>query len=68
MKKLIKEGGAAVCANDWTVNDNRAEGARMIRQTTKVMLRAFNGECDAAAANVSSKQCPQNGGTDYKSI
>ena len=25
----------------------------MIRQTTKVILRAFNGECDAAAANVS---------------
>lgn len=53
MKNLIKEGGAAVCPNNWTVNNSRAEGAKMIRQTTKVMLRAFNGECDAAAAHVS---------------
>ena len=53
MKQLIKDGGAACCPNNWTVNNSRQEGARMIRQTTKVMLRAFNGECDAAAANVS---------------
>jgi hypothetical protein len=53
MKNLVKEGGAAVCPNEWTVNGSRAEGTRMIRHTTKVMLRAFNGESDAAAANVS---------------
>jgi len=53
MKKLIKDGGAACCPNNWTVNGSLQEGAKMIRQTTKVMLRAFNGECDAAAANVS---------------
>lgn len=53
IKKLIKEGGAATCPENWTVNGSRQEGAKMIRQYTKVMLRAFNGECDAAAANVS---------------
>jgi Domain of unknown function (DUF4041)/T5orf172 domain len=53
MKQLIKDGGAACCPNNWTVNNSLKEGAKMIRQTTKVMLRAFNGECDAAAANVS---------------
>jgi hypothetical protein len=53
MKQLIKEGGAATCPNNWTVNGSAHEGAKMIRQTTKVMLRAFNGECEAAAANVS---------------
>ncbi|HEU0048120.1 MAG TPA: DUF4041 domain-containing protein [Nitrososphaera sp.] len=53
MKQLIKGGGAASCPNNWTVNGSRQEGAKMIRQTTKVILRAFNGECDAAAANVS---------------
>src|SRR5205823_5381462 len=53
MKVLIKQGGAAACPSNWTVNGSLAEGAKMIRQTTKVLLRAFNGECDAAAANVS---------------
>lgn len=53
MKMLVKEGGAAACPNNWTVNGSLADGAKMIRQTTKVMLRAFNGECDAAAAHVS---------------
>lgn len=53
MKDLIKNGGAATCPIGWTVNDSKQEGAKMIRQTTKVMLRAFNGECDAAGAHVS---------------
>jgi len=53
MKKLVQDGGAACCPKDWTVNNSRQEGKKMIGQTTKVMLRAFNGECDAAAANVS---------------
>ena len=48
MKDVTKGGGAATCPIGWTVNDSKQEGARMIRQTTKVMLRAFNGECDAA--------------------
>jgi Domain of unknown function (DUF4041)/Meiotically up-regulated gene 113 len=53
MKELIKNGGAATCPIGWTVNNSKQEGAKMIRQTTKVMLRAFNGECDAAGAHVS---------------
>ncbi|HEV2118157.1 MAG TPA: DUF4041 domain-containing protein [Terriglobales bacterium] len=52
MKKLIREGGASNHPQ-WTVNGSSSEGAKMVRQTTKVMLRAFNGECEAAAANVS---------------
>jgi len=53
MKDLMKSGGAATCPTGWTVNNCEREGAKMIRQTTKVMLRAFNGECDAAGAHVS---------------
>jgi|HubBroStandDraft_1064217.scaffolds.fasta_scaffold74731_2 hypothetical protein len=53
MKDIIKSGGAATCPTGWTVNNSEREGAKMIRQTTKVMLRAFNGECDAAGAHVS---------------
>ena len=52
-RTLIKEGKAAVCNTEWTVSGSKQEGARMQKQYLKLMLRAFNGECDAAVANVS---------------
>jgi chromosome segregation ATPase len=52
MKRCIRNGRAAKCPTDWTVNGSRTEGGKMVRQTTKVLLRAFNGECEAACAHV----------------
>ncbi|HEY1938915.1 MAG TPA: DUF4041 domain-containing protein [Candidatus Angelobacter sp.] len=52
-RQLIRDGRAAVCPTHWTVGDSAKEGQKMIKQYTKLMLRAFNGECDAALANVS---------------
>ena len=52
-RALIKENRAAVCEIEWTVSGSKQEGARMQKQYLKLMLRAFNGECDAAVANVS---------------
>jgi hypothetical protein len=51
-KSLIREGGATKCAVEWTVGGSKKEGARMQKQYTKLMLRAFNGESDAAVAKV----------------
>lgn len=34
------------------MNNSKPEGKRMIRHHSKLMLRAFNGECEAAIANV----------------
>lgn len=51
-KSLIKDGKAAPCDLNWTVRGSAAEGKKMIRQQVKLMLRAFNGECDAAVAKV----------------
>ncbi len=51
-KELIKNEEAYFCATEWTVNNNRAEGKRQTKQYGKLMLRAFNGECDALIANV----------------
>jgi hypothetical protein len=50
---LVKKGKAAICPTNWTVNDSRAEGARMVKQNVKLLLRAFNGDCEAALADVS---------------
>lgn len=51
-KQMIKNKTAAVCMVEWAVNGSKAEGRKSINQTLKLMLRAFNGECDAAIAKV----------------
>lgn len=51
-KKMIQDKTAAVCPIEWQVNGSAAEGRKQINQTLKLLLRAFNGECDAAIAKV----------------
>jgi predicted nuclease with TOPRIM domain len=52
MKAAVKGGRAAVCKVQWSVGNSQKDGERMQKQYLKLMLRAFNGECDAAIANV----------------
>lgn len=42
-----KDGGAVESTSSWTVNGNAAEGRRMVTQTSKLMLRAYNAEADS---------------------
>jgi len=51
-KVSIRDDSAAVYPTSWTVNNSAAEGRRMIKKQVKIMLRAFNGECEAAVARV----------------
>lgn len=51
-KKMIKDKTAAVGDIEWMVNGSAAEGRKQINQTLRLLLRAFNGECDAAIAKV----------------
>lgn len=41
-----KDGGAVLAAKGWTVNGSEAQGRTMIRDFSKLMLRAFNAEAD----------------------
>lgn len=41
-----KDGGAVLAATNWTVNGSTAEGRTMVRDFSKLMLRAFNAEAD----------------------
>src|SRR4051812_43158176 len=41
-----KEGGAALATTDWAVNGSASEGRAMVRDFSKIMLRAFNAEAD----------------------
>ncbi|WP_254395075.1 DUF4041 domain-containing protein [Streptomyces sp. AC512_CC834] len=47
-KVLTKNGRAVVGVTEWTVNGSSAEGRRMVRDFSKLMLRAYNAEADAA--------------------
>jgi len=47
-KEMLKCKIACVCDANWTVDGSKREGQKMVNQQTKLMLRAFNGECDAA--------------------
>nr|WP_314623744.1 DUF4041 domain-containing protein [uncultured Noviherbaspirillum sp.] len=52
-KELIRGDAAAICNTEWRVAGSRADGVKLAKQNVKLVLRAFNGECDAAVANVS---------------
>jgi len=41
-----KDGGAVLAATNWTVNGSVTEGRAMVRDFSKLMLRAFNAEAD----------------------
>ncbi len=51
-KDLIASGRAAVCSTSWSVGGSAKEGERMTKQAIKLMVRAFNGECDGLIAKV----------------
>lgn len=51
-KAMIRDGTAATCPVAWAIGGNKREGERMTKQQMRVMLRAFNGECDASLAKV----------------
>ena len=41
-------GGAINGIQGWTVNGSKTEGAKMVKEFSKLMLRAYNGEVDDA--------------------
>lgn len=49
---MVKNGTAAHCPTNWTVNNSQKEGERMIKDYTKLILRSFNNECDASIINI----------------
>lgn len=51
-REAVRAGQAAICGLSWTVGGSVREGERMAKQNLKMVLRAFNAECDAAIANV----------------
>lgn len=51
-KYMIKNGEAATGNTDWTVNGSKTEGRKMVKDTQKLLLRAFNSECEHVTGKV----------------
>ena len=51
-KELIKNKTAVSGATEWTVNGSASKGKKMVSDTQKLLLRAFNTECDELVAKV----------------
>ena len=51
-KAMVGANTAAICTTQWTVEGSEARGKAVVRVYKKLMLRAFNGECDVLIAKV----------------
>lgn len=51
-KEMIKEKKAVSGATNWTVNGSLPKGKKMVSDTQKLLLRAFNAECDDVVEHV----------------
>ncbi len=51
-KDCIKAGTAATGNSSWTVNGSARQGAKMIHDMQKLLIRAFNCECDDSIDHV----------------
>lgn len=51
-KRMVKTGYAVSGNEGWTVNGSVAKGKKMVKDMQKLLLRAYNAECDDAIEHV----------------
>jgi len=52
IKDAVRAGNAVVGSTTWTVNGSARDGTRMVREFSKLMLRAYNNEADNAVRSM----------------
>ena len=48
----VKHENVIRCSKDWKVGGSEAQGRKLVKQYGKIMLRAFNSECDTLISKV----------------
>lgn len=51
-KDMIKNKTAATGSTNWTVNNSLAKGRKMVADMQKLLIRAFNSECDEVIGKI----------------
>lgn len=59
-KDLIKNGKAVNGNMNWTVNNSATQGKKMVSDMQKLLLRAFNSECDELIERVTYSNIEQS--------
>lgn len=70
-KEMIKDGVAVLGGENWTVNGSVSKGRKMVNDTKKLLLRAFNGECEFVTWKVkynNFESCKKRIETAYNAI
>ncbi|MGH3856651.1 MAG: DUF4041 domain-containing protein [Pseudonocardiaceae bacterium] len=52
IKNSVRNGSAILASTTWHVNGSAAEGRRMVRDFSKLMLRAYNAEADSCVRSM----------------
>ncbi len=52
IKDIVTNKEAVVCHTEWNINGSRAEGKKATNNFLRLLLRAFNSECDVAISKV----------------
>lgn len=52
IKTTARSGQAVTGAINWTVNNSASQGRKMVREFSKLMLRAYNAEADVLVKNM----------------
>ncbi|MEE1878131.1 DUF4041 domain-containing protein [Altererythrobacter litoralis] len=50
-RKMVSYKTATICPEVWTLNGSSAKGSAMVNRQSRLTLRAFNNECEAAISN-----------------
>lgn len=58
-KSLIRQDAACDFNTSWEVNGSKSEGKKMIKRYVKLLVRAFNSECDAAIGKIKTGNVEQ---------
>lgn len=51
-KDMVRNGSAVTGSQNWEVNGNASKGKKMVADMQKLLLRAFNAECDDVIEHV----------------
>ncbi len=51
-REEIKRFNKAASDSNWTVNGSKAEGRKMVRETSRLLMTAYNGQCDEIVRKV----------------
>ena len=66
-KQLIKSNNAVLGSDNWSVNEDPIKGRKMVNDMKKLLLRAFNDECDVTISKVKYSNFSSASDKIYKS-